>query len=77
MVTIFEVKKGAGKHHVYVGGPQQIADALHLNFVTQAIYLWAIGLVKVAIGLFLVRFALKKKYKIFIWVVIGMQSSHP
>ncbi|RHZ56796.1 hypothetical protein CDV55_103410 [Aspergillus turcosus] len=44
--------------------PSQFRDA--------GIYLWAIGMVKVSIGLFLLRFAPKKGYKIFIWVVIAL-----
>jgi hypothetical protein len=53
------------------------SEAGRLNFVTQGIYLWAIGMVKVSIGLFLLRFAPKKGYKIFIWVVIGsFQALH-
>lgn len=44
---------------------------MHLNFATQGIYMWAIGLVKISIGLFLLRFAPRKGYKIFIWVIIG------
>ena len=49
--------------------------AMQLNFATQVIYLWAIGLVKVAIGLFLLRFAPRRGYKVFIWVVIGWFSA--
>ncbi|RLL96931.1 hypothetical protein CFD26_103155 [Aspergillus turcosus] len=59
---------GAGRHTVYVLDTAVIAN--HLNFVTQGIHLWAIGMVKVSIGLFLLRFAPKKGYNIFIWVVI-------
>ncbi|OGE50290.1 hypothetical protein PENARI_c017G04799 [Penicillium arizonense] len=42
--------------------------------VPEGIYLWAIGLVKVSIGLFLLRFAPQKGYKIFIWVVIVLMT---
>ena len=70
IVVIFEVKAGAGRHFASIGNMDQIHYALHLNFVTQVIYLWAIGVVKVSIGLFLTRFAMKKGYKIFIWTVI-------
>jgi hypothetical protein len=47
-----------------------------LNFATQGIYMWAIGLAKVSIGLFLLRFALRKGYKVFIWVIIGLSVLH-
>ncbi|GLA25769.1 hypothetical protein AnigIFM63604_005998 [Aspergillus niger] len=67
-VIIPEVIYGAGRHTVYVEDTASIAT--HLNFATQGIYMWAIGLVKISIGLFLLRFAPRRGYKIFIWVVI-------
>ncbi|CAG7990594.1 unnamed protein product [Penicillium salamii] len=67
-ITVPEVKYGAGRHVVFVG--ETAKTAMHLNFATQAIYLWAIGTVKISIGLFLLRFAGKKGYKWFIWVVM-------
>ncbi|KAF7173842.1 hypothetical protein CNMCM6106_007944 [Aspergillus hiratsukae] len=73
-VIIPEVKYGAGRHTVYVVDTAVMAN--RLNFATQGIYLWAIGMVKVSIGLFLLRFAPKKGYKIFIWVVIGLSHAH-
>ncbi|CAP99139.1 Pc22g18510 [Penicillium rubens Wisconsin 54-1255] len=36
--------------------------------------MWAIGLVKISIGLFLLRFAPRKGYKVFIWVVIVLMT---
>ncbi|PYI12263.1 hypothetical protein BO78DRAFT_402210 [Aspergillus sclerotiicarbonarius CBS 121057] len=71
-VVIPEVKYGAGRHTVYVENTASIA--MHLNFVTQAIFMWAIGLVKVSIGLFLLRFAPRRSYKIFIWVVMVVMA---
>ncbi|KAB8231513.1 integral membrane family protein [Aspergillus alliaceus] len=67
-IIIPEVVYGAGRHTAYV--QETATTAMHLNFVTQGIYMWAIGLVKISIGLFLLRFAPRKGYKIFIWVVI-------
>ncbi|GAM35592.1 hypothetical protein TCE0_017f04044 [Talaromyces pinophilus] len=72
-VIIPEVAHGAGRHLVYLD-PEVATTGLHLNFATQGIYLWAIGLVKISIGLFLIRFAPNKGYKIFIWTVIGMMA---
>jgi hypothetical protein len=72
-IIVPEVKYGAGRHTAYVEHTASIA--MHLNFATQGIYLWAIGLVKVSIGLFLLRFAPQRGYKIFIWIVISMSSS--
>ncbi|OOF95097.1 hypothetical protein ASPCADRAFT_515605 [Aspergillus carbonarius ITEM 5010] len=71
-VVIPEVIYGAGRHTVYVENTATIA--MHLNFATQAIYMWAIGLVKVSIGLFLLRFAPRRSYKIFIWVVMVIMA---
>ncbi|KAE8351516.1 integral membrane family protein [Aspergillus coremiiformis] len=67
-IIIPEVIYGAGRHTVYV--QDTATKAMHLNFATQGIYMWSIGLVKVSIGLFLLRFAPRKGYKIFIWAVI-------
>ncbi|BCS08560.1 hypothetical protein ALUC_20930S [Aspergillus luchuensis] len=67
-VIIPEVMYGAGRHTVYVENTASMAT--HLNFATQGIYMWAIGLVKISIGLFLLRFAPRRGYKIFIWVVM-------
>lgn len=69
-IIVPEVKYGAGRHGAYVQGTA--VTAMHLNYATQAIYMWAIGLVKVSIGLFLLRFAPQKGFSIFIWVVIGV-----
>ncbi|PLB47462.1 integral membrane family protein [Aspergillus steynii IBT 23096] len=67
-IIIPEVRYGAGRHTAYVLDTATMAT--HLNFATQAIYMWAIGLVKISIGLFLLRFAPRRGYKVFIWVVI-------
>ncbi|PWY88511.1 hypothetical protein BO70DRAFT_310345 [Aspergillus heteromorphus CBS 117.55] len=67
-IIIPEVMYGAGRHTVYVEKTATLAS--HLNFATQGIYMWAIGLVKISIGLFLLRFAPRRGYKIFIWAVI-------
>lgn len=69
-IIVPEVKYGAGRHTVYV--QDTAVTAMHLNYATQGIYMWAIGLVKISIGLFLLRFAPRKGYKVFIWVVIGV-----
>lgn len=69
-IIVPEVKYGAGRHTVYV--QDTAVTAMRLNFATQGIYMWAIGLVKISIGLFLLRFASRKGYKIFIWVIIGV-----
>ncbi|OXV07189.1 hypothetical protein Egran_05048 [Elaphomyces granulatus] len=64
-VVVQEVKYGAGRHLVYLS-PQTAKTGLLLNFVTQPIYLYASLFVKISIGLFLLRFAKDKKYRVFI-----------
>ncbi|KAJ5483430.1 hypothetical protein N7530_002676 [Penicillium desertorum] len=71
-IIVPEVKYGAGRHVVYV--QDTAVTAMHLNYATQGIYMWAIGLVKISIGLFLLRFAPRKGYKVFIWVVIVLMT---
>jgi hypothetical protein len=71
-IIVPEVKYGAGRHMAFAGETASIA--MHLNFATQGIYLWAIGLAKVSIGLFLLRFAPHKVYKVFIWTVIVVMT---
>jgi hypothetical protein len=72
-IIVPEVKYGAGRHMVFV--QETAVTAMHLNYATQNLYLWAIGLVKISIGLFLLRFAPRKGYRIFIWSIIGKGSS--
>ncbi|GIK07579.1 hypothetical protein Aspvir_003245 [Aspergillus viridinutans] len=71
-IIIPEVIYGAGRHSAYV--MDTAVKANQLNFATQGIYMWAIGLVKVSIGLFLLRFAPRRGYKVFIWVIIVLMS---
>ncbi|KAJ5963583.1 uncharacterized protein N7479_003459 [Penicillium vulpinum] len=71
-IIVPEVKYGAGRHMVYV--QETAVKAMHLNYATQGIYMWAIGLVKISIGLFLLRFASVKRFRIFIWVVMVLMA---
>ncbi|KAF4222195.1 hypothetical protein CNMCM8980_010508 [Aspergillus fumigatiaffinis] len=68
--SFLKVIYGAGRHTAYV--VDTAVKANQLNFATQGIYMWAIGLVKVSIGLFLLRFAPRRGYKVFIWAIIGL-----
>ncbi|OCK79704.1 hypothetical protein K432DRAFT_59635 [Lepidopterella palustris CBS 459.81] len=56
VLIIPEVKYGAGRHinHIPV---EDFGKGLKYNFITQPIYLWAICMVKVSIGFFLLRVA--------------------
>ncbi|KAJ5193983.1 hypothetical protein N7491_001314 [Penicillium cf. griseofulvum] len=71
-ITVPEVKYGAGRHMVFV--QETAVKGMHLNYATQHLYLWAIGLVKISIGLFLLRFAPRKGYRIFIWTIIVLMA---
>ncbi|XXH01288.1 hypothetical protein Hte_007644 [Hypoxylon texense] len=53
-VVIASVQYGAGRHAAYLD-PDVNRLGLKLNFVTQPIYLWAIPMVKVSVGFFLMR----------------------
>lgn len=53
-VTLGQVANGAGRHAAYLD-PPTIRMGLKLNYVGQVIFLWAPCMVKVSIGLFLLR----------------------
>ncbi|KAI0377228.1 hypothetical protein F5Y04DRAFT_190433 [Hypomontagnella monticulosa] len=53
-IVIAEVQYGAGRHAAYLD-PEVNKLGLKLNFISQPIYLWAIPLVKVSVGFFLMR----------------------
>lgn len=49
---------------------------MHYNFATQPLYLWAICIVKLAIGFSLLRIAVERKYRIVIYCVMGLMLSY-
>ncbi|OCL11955.1 hypothetical protein AOQ84DRAFT_313007 [Glonium stellatum] len=55
-VIIPEVRNGAGKHITHIP-PGSIMKGLKYNFITQPIFLWAICMVKMSVGFFLLRVA--------------------
>lgn len=61
-VVIASVEYGAGRHAAYLDADVNRLG-LKLNFVSQPIYLWAIPLVKVSVGFFLMRIAPSIYYK--------------
>jgi hypothetical protein len=74
MVVIPEVHYGAGRHTFYILrdlGPEGLKTGLKLNFTTQVTYVFAIGFIKVSVGLFLLRLTPSKHYKYFIWSILG------
>jgi hypothetical protein len=70
IIIIPEVRFGGGKHIDQVD-PADFQQAFKLNFVTQPIYLWAICLVKLAIGFFLLRVAVVTIYR---RIIIGVMT---
>ncbi|KAM3081752.1 hypothetical protein ACMFMG_005198 [Clarireedia jacksonii] len=70
MVIIPEVHFGAGRHVQYIVPASNISRGLHFNFVTQPLCVIGLCLAKLSIGFFLLRLALAKKYKYFIYGVL-------
>ena len=74
ILIILEVQLGAGQHTDAVSHENNI-KGLRLNFVTQPLCLTGLVLVKISIGLLLVRFTTSRKFKNFIWGVIVFTSA--
>ncbi|KAF2030070.1 hypothetical protein EK21DRAFT_66580 [Setomelanomma holmii] len=72
-VVIPSVYYGAGKHVEYID-PVDFVKAFRLNFITQPIYLFAICLVKLSVGLFLLRIAVKPFYKRLIISIMSFMA---
>ncbi|KAF2752064.1 hypothetical protein M011DRAFT_15101 [Sporormia fimetaria CBS 119925] len=72
-IIIPQVMLGAGKHIGDID-PIDFQQAFKLNFITQPIYLWAICLVKISIGFFLLRVAVQKFYRRLIIGVISFMA---
>lgn len=62
IIIIPEVYYGAGRHVQYID-PEHFAIGYKLNFITQPIYLFAICLVKISVGFFLLRIAVHSVYR--------------
>lgn len=73
IIIIPEVYLGAGRHIEYIE-PANFSESFKLNFITQPIYLWAIALVKIAVGFFLLRIAVRPFYRRLIIGIMGMSS---
>lgn len=72
MLFIPEVYYGAGRHAAYIQPPSNISKGLKLNFVTQPLCMLAITLVKVSIGLFLLRLTPTVIYRRIIQVTMAL-----
>lgn len=70
IIIIPEVYYGAGKHIQYID-PDDFATGYKLNFISQPIYLFAIGLVKISVGFFLLRIAVRPLYR---RIIIGIMA---
>lgn len=64
------VRYGAGRHIEYIP-VQDISLGLKMNFISQPIYLWAIALIKISVGFFLLRIAVSKFYRRLIQSIMG------
>ncbi|KAI8937113.1 hypothetical protein NX059_006327 [Plenodomus lindquistii] len=69
-VVIPQVHYGAGRHIEYIK-PADFATAFKLNFITQPLYLFAIALVKLSVGSFLLRIANQPFYR---RLIIGIMA---
>ncbi|KAG9202472.1 hypothetical protein G6514_004208 [Epicoccum nigrum] len=68
ILIIPEVRLGAGRHIQYID-PVDFANGYKLNFITQPLYLYAICLVKISVGFFLLRIATQPLYR---HIIIGI-----
>ncbi|KAI5863698.1 hypothetical protein GGS23DRAFT_565004 [Durotheca rogersii] len=61
-IVIVQVHYGAGRHAAYLD-PEVNRFGLKLNFISQPIYLWAIPMVKISVGFFLLRISPSMIYR--------------
>lgn len=66
ILIIVQVDLGAGRH-VDALDPEDNVKGLHINFATQPLCLIGLALVKISIGLLLLRLTTSKKFIRFIW----------
>lgn len=74
-VSVASVQYGAGRHSAYLD-PEMRRVANKLNFIGAPIFLWAIPLVKVSIGFFLIRIRPTLHYTRIIQVVMVLFMSY-
>jgi hypothetical protein len=68
MIVIPETFYGAGRHAIYLKAEIE-SYGLFLNFISQHFYLVGVMMVKVSVGLFLLRLTLSGFYRSFIWAM--------
>lgn len=69
-VLIPQVHFGAGRHEEYIVPASNITTGILLNFVSQPLCLINLCLVKLSVGLFLLRLTTSKPYRVFLWGMI-------
>ncbi|KAL8404697.1 hypothetical protein RB594_009528 [Gaeumannomyces avenae] len=70
-LVVIQAEKGAGRHIEYIGKADFVA-AQHANFATQPICLVSIGLARLSVACFLLRFASSRMFKWIIWAIMGL-----
>ncbi|KUJ20502.1 uncharacterized protein LY89DRAFT_682224 [Mollisia scopiformis] len=75
-LTIADVNYGAGRHEVYLTDAAKLSYGLYLNFISQPFFLVAVVLVKVSVGLFLLRLTPSQFFHRFIWCMIGFMAMY-
>jgi hypothetical protein len=73
-IIVPEVYYGAGRHIEYIE-MEHFKTSFRLNFVTQPMYLFAICLTKISVGLFLLRIAVRPFYRRLVIGIMG-KSEH-
>lgn len=75
-LTIADVSYGAGRHAAYLTDVSKHSYGLYLNFISQPFFLVAVILVKVSVGLFLLRLTPSQFFHRFIWSMIGFMAMY-
>ena len=69
-VVVPQVLYGAGRHIEYIP-PADFQMAMKLNFISQPIYLAGICMVKISVGFFLLRIAVRPMFRRLIIGIMG------
>jgi hypothetical protein len=71
------VNYGAGRHKIYLNEhPAKLSYGLYINFISQPFFLVAVVLVKVSVGLFLLRITPSQAFHRFIWGMIAFMAMY-
>jgi hypothetical protein len=76
-IVIPEAYYGAGRHAYYLAAdPAKQEYGLYLNFISQPFFLVGVVLVKVSIGLFLLRLTPSQFFHRFIWCMLAFMATY-